>query len=80
VIRFEPEIALFTGVDPVQPYAALAALGRSVLKRGARLAVEIHADNAEHVLDVFDREGYEQIHVHSDLAGRDRVITAVLRD
>jgi release factor glutamine methyltransferase len=79
VVRFEPEIALFTGDDIAEPYRALGNLGLEVLSESGFLVLEIHADHAKEIRDTLRKVGYHSIDIFQDLAGRDRMIVARLR-
>ena len=79
IVRYEPEVALFTGADETAPYAALARLGVEVLKESGFLVAEIHADHANTVRKTVSDAGFRSIQIHKDLAGRDRMMVARIR-
>jgi len=77
VAGFEPHLALDGGPDGLEVFRRLAAQAREWLAPGGLLAVELDerrvATAAEEAL-----EWYEQVRVVTDLAGRDRIVTARL--
>ena len=75
VAGFEPHLALDGGADGLDVFRRLMAEARDWLAHGGLLAVELHerrvAAAAEEAL-----EWYEEVRVVTDLAGRDRIVTA----
>lgn len=70
----EPRRALDGGPDGLDAYRRLAPEILHVLKPGGRFAVEIGPAQAIAVKALFEAAGGEDITVHLDLAGRDRVV------
>lgn len=77
ITRYEPRRALrVPRADPLRPYRRLAWQAFEVLKPGGLLAFETSPTLAEGVQALLTRHGYQQIHVHSDLADQPRVVSA----
>jgi release factor glutamine methyltransferase len=70
-VRAEPELAVFGGLDL---YERLFAQAMASLRPGGIVAVEIEESTAESVSKAAGREGFEDLSVRPDLAGRDRVV------
>lgn len=74
-LGWEPRGALSPGADALAAYRAiLADLGR-VLAPGARVLLEIGADQGAMVADLGRAAGLVGVAVHPDLDGRDRVVS-----
>jgi release factor glutamine methyltransferase len=73
---FDPHIALTPGGDGLDPYRLIAASVGRHLSPDGRLIVEIGYQQAADVLQLFQDAGLSSVCSHSDLAGRDRVISA----
>ncbi|MBD3316307.1 MAG: peptide chain release factor N(5)-glutamine methyltransferase [Chitinivibrionales bacterium] len=76
VAEFEPHSALYGGLDGMDFYRYLARYASRHLKEGGRLYCEIGASQAESVGAILHGEGWKEVHVSSDLAGRDRIVRA----
>lgn len=72
----EPRIALDGGPDGLDAYRILCGEALRVLRPDGLLAFEIGHTQAEAVSGLLKAAGAEDIRVHRDLAGRDRVVTA----
>jgi release factor glutamine methyltransferase len=70
-VRAEPELAVFGGMDL---YERLFAQALACLRPGGLIAVEIEESMAASVSKAAEREGFEDLSVRRDLAGRDRVV------
>lgn len=77
VREHEPRIALDGGRDGLDFYRRLAAEAGKHLKQDGRLYLEIGYDQGAAVADLLRKQDYQEIQVHQDLAGRDRVISAI---
>ncbi|MBT8454810.1 MAG: peptide chain release factor N(5)-glutamine methyltransferase [Alphaproteobacteria bacterium] len=73
---WEPAMALTDGADGLSAYRAIAADAGPHLTPGGRLLVEIGPTQAAAVTGLFSTAGLEEITVHPDLDGRDRVVSA----
>jgi release factor glutamine methyltransferase len=76
--RWEPTIALDGGPDGLDTYRRIIAEGHKYLATGGSIVLEIGADMAPDVADLFSRSGcYGPASVYQDYAGKNRVIAAV---
>ena len=71
-VRAEPELAVFGGLDL---YERLFEQAFADLRPGGLVAVEIEESAAESVSRAAEREGFTDLGVRQDLAGRDRVVS-----
>lgn len=72
----EPHMALFSGLDALQFYRVIAGQSRLLLVDGGHVFVEIHADAGQDVCRLFEEAGLEDVVLHKDMAGRDRIVHA----
>ncbi|MDE6566640.1 MAG: peptide chain release factor N(5)-glutamine methyltransferase [Lachnospiraceae bacterium] len=77
VREHEPMIALDGGIDGCLFYRRLAAEAGRYLQEGGRLYLEIGYDQGETVANMLRENGFEEVRIHQDLAGNDRVLSAV---
>lgn len=76
--RWEPTIALDGGPEGLDTYRRIIAEGHKYLATGGSIVLEIGADMAADVADLFSGSGcYGPASVYQDYAGKDRVIAAV---
>jgi release factor glutamine methyltransferase len=76
--EWEPTVALDGGVDGIDSYRRIIGEGHRHLTTGGSIVLEIGADMASAVADLFSRSGYYgPASVYQDYAGKDRVIAAV---
>ena len=76
--EWEPTVALDGGPDGLDTYRRIIAEGHKYLATGGSIVLEIGADMAPDVADLFSRSGcYGPASVYQDYAGKDRVIAAV---
>ena len=73
----DPRLALDGGADGLDAYRAIAPEAARALKPGGLLAVEIGWRQAADVSAILAAAGFAEIRVRRDLAGRDRVVSAV---
>ena len=79
VLDFEPHVALFvTDEDPLIFYRTIAKKGRSLLKPGGKVFVEINERFGSNISDLFRSEAYTDIQILEDLDGKDRIVRATL--
>lgn len=71
---FEPHSALDGGADGLVFYRKIAAEAKAWLRDGGRLFFEIGYDQGAALLALMEAEGYTEITLRQDLAGRDRVV------
>ncbi|MCR5293727.1 MAG: peptide chain release factor N(5)-glutamine methyltransferase [Lachnospiraceae bacterium] len=74
---YEPRLALDGGPDGLAFYRAISGEAGRHLVPGGRLILEIGFRQAEAVAAILKADGYEDVRVLRDLAGRDRVLSAV---
>ncbi|HEY0304630.1 MAG TPA: peptide chain release factor N(5)-glutamine methyltransferase [Longimicrobiales bacterium] len=74
---WEPDTALFAPADGMAVIREIVAGAPAHLRTGGLLALEVGADQAQIVAVEIDSGKFEDVQVIRDLAGRDRVVTAV---
>ena len=72
VALHEPALALDGGEDGLDFYRRIAKEGKRFLFPGGRVYVEIGYDQGTSVKDIFQKEGFLDVEVFQDYAGRDR--------
>ena len=73
---FDPRLALDGGPDGLGPYRVIAPEAANWLKPGGWVLVEIGYDQGAAVSALFREAGFEDVSVHRDLNGLDRVVGA----
>lgn len=73
---FDPRLALDGGPDGLAPYRVIAREAAGWLKPGGWVLVEIGHDQGAAVSALFTEAGFEDVAVHRDLNGLDRVVVA----
>ncbi len=73
---WEPPLALFAAEGGMARYRALLAGARSLLEPGGWLVLELDANRAQQTAREAEALGWQNVMVHPDLSGRDRVLTA----
>ena len=77
VVDFEPHLALFVpDEDPLVFYRVIGEKGKRLLKKGGRLYFEIYEKAAKDIRSLLEKQGYDRVTVHSDLNGKERMISA----
>ncbi len=76
-VKCEPELALRGGADGLKFYRIISCLWREILKDGGLIAFEIGWEQGAAVKDILEKSGYENVTVHKDYAGNDRVVTSI---
>ncbi len=77
VLAYEPHDALFApGPDPLIFYRTIAESGVTMLKPGGMIMVECSTYTAMIVSGIFEHAGYQEVTLHQDLQGLDRMISA----
>ena len=78
VLNFEPHLALFVpDEDPLVFYRAIGVWGQQLLKKGGKLYLEIYENLADELVQLLLSQGYEQLRVHLDLNGKNRMLSAI---
>ncbi|WP_236899908.1 peptide chain release factor N(5)-glutamine methyltransferase [Devosia sp. SL43] len=73
---FDPRLALDGGPDGLAPHRIIAAEAAAWLKPNGRVLVEIGYDQGASVSALFLEAGFDDVAVHRDLNGLDRVVSA----
>jgi release factor glutamine methyltransferase len=77
VAEWEPEVALFAGVDGLDMLREIVRGAPQVLRGGGLLALEVGDGQAAAVVALVEGSGaYRDARVHEDLAGKTRIVTA----
>jgi len=75
VVRtYDPDVALFSGDDPLRFYRALAEAAQALCTSGAAVVLEAHADHADAVAALLREAGLANVQVEPDLSGRPRIV------
>lgn len=74
VIDYEPEIALYGGEDGLEFYRRIACVSKYILNDGGVLAFEIGESQGEAVKKIMTENGFKNINIINDLAGKNRVV------
>ncbi|WP_017932167.1 peptide chain release factor N(5)-glutamine methyltransferase [Robiginitomaculum antarcticum] len=76
VALHDPRRALYGGEDGLGPYRIIAAQAGAYLTQSGSVILEIGNRQAAHIRDILHHEGFDNIAIHADLAGHDRIVTA----
>lgn len=76
VIDHEPHVALFSGLDGTSIIQRIAPAATEWLRPSGWLLIEISPHLQTVVPEVFRRQGFVDVSIHPDLAGRPRVVEA----
>lgn len=76
---FEPENALFGGLDGLDFYRLISREALNFLKEDSLLAYEVGHNQGEDVKSIMEELGYSKIKVIKDLEERDRVVVGSLK-
>ncbi len=74
VFDFEPHLALDGGEDGLMFYRKISEIAPKILKSGGILAFEIGDTQAKDVYNIMEENGFSNIKIIKDLAGKDRVL------
>lgn len=75
VLDHEPELALFVpDDDPLRFYRALALLGKKRLAPNGKIYMEINREMGEPIINLFQKEGYQNIELRKDCNENNRMI------
>lgn len=75
-VRFEPDTALFGGIDGLTFYKQISKLYKQYLKPNGILCFEIGKDQQKDIFEILSQNGYSEISFFKDLNNIIRVITA----
>ena len=76
VLQYEPQLALFAGADGLDAYREIISHAGVWLVTGGRLILEIGHQQGDAVQQLLSQNGFTQIEIRQDLAGRDRIAIA----
>lgn len=76
VREYDPDVALFSGDDPLRFYRALVRRIPALCTPGAAVVLETHAEYAEEAATVVQEGGLVSVDVRKDLSGRPRILSA----
>ncbi|MDB2437316.1 peptide chain release factor N(5)-glutamine methyltransferase [Hellea sp.] len=79
VAKFDPELALRGGADGLTAYRAIISEAEAYLKPGGSLLLEIGYDQGQTVFNILQALPYEDVSIHRDLSGHERMIKALLK-
>ncbi len=71
---YEPIMALDGGPDGLAFYRSVADRWKTVLRPGGKLMFEVGIDQADAVKDILEENGFEDVIITPDAAGRPRVV------
>jgi release factor glutamine methyltransferase len=74
---FDPEPALYGGVDGLDVVHAVSATALRLLRAGGTLVMEHGELQAAAIADLLRADGWSAVATHRDLLGRDRATTAI---
>ncbi len=74
VRSWEPCAALIAPGDPLVFYRRLAQHGLHMIRKGGWIVLETHADYGEPVRRILEKNGYAEVCLGKDMAGRDRIV------
>lgn len=77
VAKFDPEIALYGGVDGLDLVRALSQTALRLVKPGGVLVIEHGELQAQAIAAILAADGWRSIGHHRDFTGRDRATTAL---
>ncbi len=79
VTAHEPRLALYVpDDDPLKYYKAICRIAKSAVRRDGAIIVEINERFGQDVAELFTNEGLRSVSVLKDLAGKDRVVSALV--
>jgi len=77
VIEFEPKVALFSPGNPLRFFEIIVGATTHLLREKGVMAFEVGLGQAGDIKKMMLSAGFESVEISKDLAGRDRVITAI---
>lgn len=77
VVQHDPALALDGGESGLEAYVRIVADAVRVLRAGGKIALEIGFDQAADLINILEKQGFAKVSVRRDLAGSDRVVTAL---
>lgn len=78
VLQYEPAKALFvTDEDPLIFYQAIISFAKDALIDNGAMFFEINQYLAQDVSELLEKADYQSIHIHQDINGNDRFVSAI---
>ena len=74
----EPMLALDGGQDGLEFYRRIAGQAVTRLAPNGRLFLEIGCEQAAGVAEILQKQGYREVQVFQDLAGKDRIVQCIV--
>lgn len=74
VIDYEPENALFGGIDGLDFYHRISQIAPLMLNADGMIVFEIGENQADDVTEIMKENGFKNINIIKDLAGKNRVV------
>lgn len=74
----EPMLALDGGQDGLEFYQRIAGQAVTRLAPNGRLFLEIGCEQAAAVAEILQKQGYREVQVFQDLAGKDRIVQCIV--
>ena len=74
----EPMLALDGGQDGLEFYRRIAGQAVTRLAPNGRLFLEIGCEQAATVAEILQKQGYREVQVFQDLAGKDRIVQCIV--
>lgn len=74
----EPMLALDGGQDGLEFYRRIAEQAVTRLAPNGRLFLEIGCEQAAAVVEILQKQGYREVQVFQDLAGKDRIVQCIV--
>ena len=74
----EPMLALDGGQDGLEFYRRIAGQAVTRLAPNGRLFLEIGSEQAAAVAEILQKQGYREVQVFQDLAGKDRIVQCIV--
>ena len=74
----EPMLALDGGQDGLEFYRRIAEQAVTRLAPNGRLFLEIGCEQAVTVVEILQKQGYREVQVFQDLAGKDRIVQCIV--
>lgn len=76
ISQYEPNLAVFASPEPLLFYRAIARQAPRLLDESGWLVLEIHPNQAKPIVALLEETPFDEISIHEDLAGRERIIIA----
>ena len=79
-VKNEPKMALYGGDDGLKFYKFIAKKAKDILNVSGKIMFEIGYEEADAVTKILKEQGFSQIETFLDIEGKDRVVTATLKN